>query len=103
MLVVSAFYQKQVLYYYNLINTHLILITNYGQYIYVYDTKCIVIMHDLLNIWSDKHAKFSINNDRLYRILNDGLGLSQLSYCQTKSENQHRFTNYQLKQFVSDK
>ena len=42
-------------------------------------------------------------NDRLYRILNDGLGLSQLSYCQTKSENQHRFTNYQLKQFVSDK
>ena len=32
----------------------------------------------------------------------EGLCLIWLSYCQTKSDNQQRFTNYHLKLFVSD-
>ena len=35
-------------------------------------------------------------------VKNVGLSLSWLSYCQTKSDNQQRFTNYHLKLFVSD-
>ena len=41
-------------------------------------------------------------NDRTYRIIHIGLCLSLLIFCQTKSDSQHRFTNYPRQLFFSD-
>ena len=43
-----------------------------------------------------------MSNDRTYRIKHIGLCLSLLIFCQTKSDSQHRFTNYPRQLFFSD-
>ena len=41
-------------------------------------------------------------NDRTYRIKHIGLCLFLLIFCQTKSDSQHRFTNYPVQLFFSE-